>query len=112
MTEFANNNNKDMKANLLLCLSTASMFPESGNKIPNGLFTPPAEPFLPPVDPSAPQLSRRQTSPLPQEQDDLEFKSLDENDEAGRDDLPAHAVSHNNYVCDIDSPAMFFFMVQ
>lgn len=72
------------------------MFPETGSKSPNGLFTPPAEPFLPPVDPSTPQLSRTQASSLPQEQDDLEFKSFDENDEAGRVHSPAHAVSHNN----------------
>ncbi|XP_021939380.1 TOG array regulator of axonemal microtubules protein 1 isoform X2 [Zootermopsis nevadensis] len=74
-------------------LSPAGMFPENGSKIPSGLFTPPAEPFLPPVDPSTPQLSRIKTSPVPQEQDDLEFKSFDETDEAGREDSPSHAAS-------------------
>jgi hypothetical protein len=91
-------------------LLTAVIFPGSGRKIPNGLFTPPAEPFLPPVDPSTPQLARIRT-PLPQEEDDMEFKSLDENDEAGKDDSPAYAVSHSNYVCCMDSHVICFFIV-
>jgi hypothetical protein len=82
-----------------LLLLTASVFPQSGSKIPNGFFTSPAEPFLPPVDPSTPQLARTQTSPVPQQQDELEFRSLDENDEPWKDDTPACAVSHSNFTC-------------
>lgn len=73
-------------------MSPASVFPQSGSKIPNGFFTSPAEPFLPPVDPSTPQLARTQTSPVPQQQDELEFRSLDENDEPWKDDTPACAM--------------------
>jgi len=83
---------------MILYLSAVGMFPESGSKISNGLFTPPAEPFLPPVDPSTPQLSRNQTSPAPQQQDELEFKSLDEADEAVQDDSQASAVSHGSQI--------------
>ena len=82
---------------MLLVSLTAGMFPQSGSKIPNGLFTPPAEPFLPPVDPSTPQLARPQTSPVPHQQEELEFKSLDENDEPWKDEAPACAVSHSDY---------------
>lgn len=82
---------------VLLFLLTATMFPQSGNKISNGLFTPPAEPFLPPVDPLTPPVSRTQRSNVPQQQDELEFRSLDENDEPWKDDAPACAVSRSNY---------------
>jgi len=81
---------------VLLFLLTAGMFPQSGNKIPNGLFTPPAEPFLPPVDPSTPSVARTQRSHVTQQQDELEFRSLDENDEPWKDDPPACAVSRSN----------------
>jgi hypothetical protein len=81
---------------MLLLLLTAGMFPQSGNKIPNGLFTPPAEPFLPPVDPSTPQMARAQSSHVPQQQDELEFRSLDENDEPWKDDTQARTVSRSN----------------
>lgn len=71
------------------------MYYENGSKISNGLFTPPAEPFLPAVDPSTPKLSRAKRSPH-QQQDELEFKSLDENDEAWKNDSLAYAVSNNS----------------
>lgn len=83
-------------SDVLLLLLTAGMFPQSGNKIPNGLFTPPAEPFLPPVDPSTPPVARTQRSHISQQQDELEFRSLDENDEPWKDDTPACAVSRSN----------------
>jgi hypothetical protein len=83
----------------MLCLLTAGMFYESGNKISNGLFTPPAEPFLPAVDPSTPDLSRAQMSSPPQQEDELEFKSLDENDEPWKNDSPTYAVSN---ICCLD----------
>ncbi|XP_023721556.2 uncharacterized protein LOC111872178 isoform X2 [Cryptotermes secundus] len=70
-------------------MSSAGMYYENGSKISNGLFTPPAEPFLPAVDPSTPKLSRAKRSPH-QQQDELEFKSLDENDEAWKNDSLAY----------------------
>jgi len=81
---------------VLLLLFIAGMFPQSANKIPNGLFTPPAEPFLPPVDPSTPPIARTQRSHVPQQQDELEFRSLDENDEPWKDDDQACTVSRSN----------------
>ncbi|XP_069682926.1 uncharacterized protein [Periplaneta americana] len=74
-------------------LSQASILTENGGKISNGLFTPPAEPFLPPVDPATPPLSRAQTTPSPQQQDELEFKSLDENDEIVQEDQPDNEIN-------------------
>jgi hypothetical protein len=86
----------------MLCLLTAGMFYESGRKISNGLFTPPAEPFLPAVDPSTPELSRPQMSSPPQHQDELEFKSFDENDEAWKNDSPPDDVSNNVCISCLD----------
>jgi hypothetical protein len=78
------------------------MYYENGNKLSNGLFTPPAEPFLPAVDPSTPQLSRAKMSSPHHQQDELEFKSLDENDEAWKNDSLVHAVSNSSYICCLD----------
>jgi hypothetical protein len=78
------------------------MFYENGRKISNGLFTPPAEPFLPAVDPSTPELPRPHKSSPPHQQDELEFKSFDENDDAWKNDSPATAVSNNLCVCCLD----------
>ncbi|PSN45932.1 hypothetical protein C0J52_20203 [Blattella germanica] len=63
---------------------------ENSSKLSNGLFTPPAEPFLPPVDPPSPPLSKMQISPPPP-QDELEFKSLDENDVPAQEDPPPNS---------------------
>lgn len=84
-------------------MSSAGMYYESGSKISNGLFTPPAEPFLPAVDPSTPQLSKAKTSSPPQQQDELEFKSLDENDEPWKNDSLAYAQMANSTVSAMDA---------
>jgi hypothetical protein len=60
------------------------------------------------VDPSTPQLSRAKTSSPPQQQDELEFKSFDENDEAWKNDSLANAVSNNTYVCCLDMSVTCF----
>ena len=84
------------------------MLTESGNKMSNGLFTPPAEPFLPPVDSSTPQILKSQYSPPPPEQqDELEFKSLDENDVPSQETPPPNHVSFCLYVTNNNKNKIF-----